>query len=138
MSDVHDSATRSYNMSRIKSKNTTPELKVRRFLFKEGFRYRIHCSNLPGKPDIVLKKYNTVIFINGCFWHGHKNCKYFVIPRTRKDWWIRKINKNKQNDSSKMRILRKLGWKVIIIYECKLKNDKLNKTMTKLKKQILK
>jgi DNA mismatch endonuclease (patch repair protein) len=79
MADVHDKATRSYNMSRIKGKNTKPEMLVRKFLFAHGFRYRLHVSNLPGKPDIVLPKYKTVIFVHGCFWHGHEGCKYFVI-----------------------------------------------------------
>jgi DNA mismatch endonuclease (patch repair protein) len=83
MADVHNKETRSYNMSRIKGKNTKPEMLVRKFLHANGFRYRLHVKNLPGKPDIVLPKYKTVIFIHGCFWHGHENCKYFVVPKTR-------------------------------------------------------
>jgi len=90
MADVHDKLTRSYNMSRIKSKDTKPEMLVRKFLFSKGFRYRLHVKNLPGKPDIVLPKYRTVIFVNGCFWHGHENCKYFVIPKTRTNRWKEK------------------------------------------------
>lgn len=81
MDDVHDKATRSYNMSRIKSKNTKPEILVRKFLFANGFRYRLNDKKLPGKPDIVQQKYKTVIFVNGCFWHGHENCKYFKLPK---------------------------------------------------------
>ena len=81
MTDVHDKQTRSYNMSQIKGKNTKPEMLVRRFLFSKGFRYRLHVKDLPGKPDLVLPKYNTLIFINGCFWHGHENCSKFIIPK---------------------------------------------------------
>ncbi|MBS4058867.1 MAG: DNA mismatch endonuclease Vsr [Bacteroidetes bacterium] len=90
--DVHNPETRSYNMSRIKGKNTLPEMIVRKFLFSKGFRYKLHDKNLPGKPDIVLPKYKTVIFIHGCFWHGHEGCQYFVIPKTRTEWWLNKIN----------------------------------------------
>ena len=90
--DVHDSATRSYNMSRIKGKDTKPELLVRKYLHSKGLRFRLHDSKLPGKPDIVLSKYNTVVQVNGCFWHKHEGCRYFVIPKTRTEWWIEKIN----------------------------------------------
>ena len=85
--DVHDKRTRSYNMSRIKNKDTQPELMIRKFLFARGFFYHLHDTSLPGKPDIVLPKYKTIIFVNGCFWHGHENCKFFVLPKTRVDWW---------------------------------------------------
>ncbi|RYZ18801.1 MAG: DNA mismatch endonuclease Vsr, partial [Chitinophagaceae bacterium] len=98
MADVHDKKTRSYNMSKIKGKNTKPEMLVRKFLHANGFRYRLHCKNLPGKPDIVLSKYKTVIFVHGCFWHGHEHCRYYVVPKTRTDWWLNKINRNIQND----------------------------------------
>lgn len=130
--DVHDKATRSYNMSQIKGKNTKPEMLVRKFLFSKGYRYRLHVKNLPGKPDIVLPKYKTVIFINGCFWHGHENCKYFVIPKTRTEWWINKINSNKQKDGENFLSLSGSGWKIVTIFECELKGDKLNKTLNKL------
>lgn len=126
MADVHDKATRSYNMSRIKGKDTKPEMLVRRFLFSKGFRYRLHDKKLPGKPDIVLPKYKTVIFINGCFWHGHEGCKYYVAPKTRTEWWLDKISGNIQNDNIKIHALRELGWKVIIIWECELKPKVLN------------
>ena len=86
MADVHNKKIRNYNMSKIKGKNTNPEMIVRKFLFKNGFRYRINYSRLPGKPDIVFPKYRTVIFVNGCFWHGHENCKYFKLPKTRTEW----------------------------------------------------
>ena len=95
MADVHDKKTRSFNMSRIKGKDTKPEMVVRRFLFANGFRYCLHDKRFPGKPDIVLPKYKTVIFVHGCFWHGHEGCKYFVVPKTRTEWWLEKINSNR-------------------------------------------
>jgi DNA mismatch endonuclease, patch repair protein len=137
MADVHDKKTRSYNMSRIKSANTKPELLVRKFLHAQGFRYSLHKKTLPGKPDIVLPKYKTVIFVHGCFWHGHKNCKYFVVPKTRTEWWINKINTNKGNDIKAIRALRKEGWKIINVWECDLKANKLSKTLPKLPGKIL-
>jgi DNA mismatch endonuclease, patch repair protein len=124
MADVHDKKTRSYNMSRIKGKNTKPEILVRQFLHKNGFRYRLNYSKLPGKPDIVLPKYKAVIFINGCFWHGHENCKYFVVPKTKTEWWLNKINETKQRDILKKQEIESLGWRVKIIWECELKTDK--------------
>lgn len=122
MADVHVILTRSYNMSRIKSKDTKPELLVRSHLHKLGFRFRVNYCKLPGKPDIVLPKYKTVIFINGCFWHGHAGCKYFVIPKTRTAWWLSKIEGTRQRDLQLKSHLEQLGWKVIIIWECELKN----------------
>lgn len=129
MADVHDKATRSYNMSRIKNKNTKPEILVRKFLFANGFRYRINDKKLPGKPDIVLPKYKTVIFVNGCFWHGHENCKYFKLPGTRTEWRRVKIDKNKKNDLQKHAQLLTLGYKVIIIWECHVKNKSFQNTI---------
>src|SRR6185369_9980364 len=110
MTDVHSKETRSFNMSKIGSKNTKPEFSVRKFIFGHGFRFRLHDKNLPGKPDIVLKKIKTAIFVNGCFWHGHEGCKYFVHPKTRTEWWLNKINRNKNNDEVKKANLKKLGW----------------------------
>ena len=136
MTDVHDKKTRSYNMSQIKAKDTKPEMIVRKHLFAHGYRYRVHHKKLPGKPDIVLPKYNTVIFINGCFWHGHNNCKYFIIPKTRTQWWINKINRTKQLDTKNVETLKKAGWKVIIIFECELKNGKIETTLNKLLEQL--
>ncbi|MFW5974610.1 MAG: very short patch repair endonuclease, partial [Bacteroidota bacterium] len=95
MADVHEPEIRSYNMSRIKGKDTKPEMMVRRFLFAHGFRYRLHDEKLPGKPDIVLRKYNTVIFVNGCFWQGHEGCRYFKLPATKPEWWKKKISDTK-------------------------------------------
>jgi DNA mismatch endonuclease, patch repair protein len=132
MTDVHDKKTRSYNMSRIKGKNTKPEMLVRKFLFKNGYRYRLNYSKLPGKPDIVLPKYKTVIFINGCFWHGHKGCKFFVIPKTRTEWWVDKINRTIERDEIKIRELEKKGWTVKTLWECELKPEKRTKTLEDL------
>ena len=121
MTDVHDKKTRSFNMSMIKGKNTKPEIIVRKFLFKKGFRFRLNYTKLPGKPDIVLPKYKTVIFINGCFWHGHEGCKYYVVPKTRTEWWLNKINKTKERDRNNYELLSKTGWKIIVLWECELK-----------------
>lgn len=132
MTDVHDKATRSYNMSQVKSKNTKPELLVRKYLHAQGFRFRLHDKKLPGKPDIVLPKYKTVIFVHGCFWHGHKNCKYATIPKTRTEWWTNKISYNQLNDKKAITLLKKDSWKVITIYECQLKKLKSDKTLSKL------
>jgi len=126
MADVHNKVTRSFNMSRIKGKNTKPEMLVRRFLFSNGFRYRLNVKNLPGKPDIVLPKYKTVIFINGCFWHGHDGCKYFVIPKTRTEWWLNKIRETQKRDREAEIQLNVLGWKVISLWTCELKDKKDN------------
>jgi DNA mismatch endonuclease (patch repair protein) len=122
MADVHDSATRSYNMSRIRNKDTKPEMLVRKFLFANGFRYRLNDKKLPGKPDIVLPKYKMVIFVNGCFWHGHENCKYFKLPATRMEWWKEKIEGNIKNDIKKHALLREAGYKVMVVWECEVKN----------------
>ena len=135
--DVHEPEVRSYNMSRIKSRDTKPELIVQKFLFNKGFRYRVNDKRLPGKPDIVLPKYKTVIFIHGCFWHGHKNCKYAPTPKTRTDWWQAKIDTNKKRDIVNYRLLRSLGWKIIKIFECELKTKNREKVLNKLIKSIL-
>ena len=136
MADVHEPEVRSYNMSQIKGKDTKPEIMVRRFLHTNGFRYRLHDRKLPGKPDIVLNKYNTIIFIHGCFWHGHKECKYFVIPKTRTQWWLDKINGNKKKDRENITELQKFGWDVITIWECELKPEKREQTLKKLVKKL--
>lgn len=132
MTDVHSSDVRSYNMSRIKGKNTRPEMLVRKFLFSNGFRYRLHVKGMPGKPDIVLPKYKTVVFVNGCFWHAHEGCKYFVIPKTRTDWWLNKLSINKQKDGENFSRLTVSGWKIIVIFECELKSKKLTQTLRNL------
>lgn len=132
MADVHTTEQRSYNMSRIKGKNTKPEMLVRKFLHANGFRYKLHDKSLPGKPDIVLPRYRTVIFVHGCFWHGHKGCKYFVIPKTRTEWWVNKINRNIINDKRKGRLLKKEGWKIIYVWECGLKGEGVEKKLKKI------
>lgn len=138
MADVHNKETRSYNMSRIKGKDTKPEMVVRKFLFAEGFRYRLHDKKLPGKPDIVLPKYKTVIFVHGCFWHGHEECRYFIVPKTKTEWWLNKINRNKELDEESRRKLELQGWKVLVIYECELKKGIIDTTLDKLKSEIIK
>ena len=119
-------------MSRIKGKNTKPEMLVRKFLHAHGFRYRLHVRNLPGKPDIVLPKYKTVIFVHGCFWHGHEGCKYYVVPKTRTEWWQNKIAGNQKNDEKKKADLELVGLCVIEVFECELKKDKLKSTMEQM------
>lgn len=132
MADVHTKQVRSYNMSRIKGKDTSPEKLVRRFLHASGFRYRLHVKELPGKPDIVLPKYKTVIFIHGCFWHGHSRCKYFVVPKTRTEWWLKKIERNVVNDLRNRRKLEELDWSIIEIWECTLKKGAVEETLSLL------
>lgn len=123
-------------MSQIRSKNTKPELLVRKILYSNGFRFRLHRKDLPGKPDITLSKYKTVVFVHGCFWHGHKDCRYFVVPKSRTDWWLTKINRNKELDEINAAKLREMGWNVVQIYECQLKKPDLTKTATALVEEL--
>lgn len=123
-------------MSRIRSGDTKPEMLVRKFLHANGFRYKLHEKKMPGKPDIVLPKYKTIIFIHGCFWHGHANCKYYVVPKTRTQWWLDKINRNITNDKKAVKALKKEGWRVITIWQCKLKPAKLSKTLSSLLRKL--
>ncbi|MBV9988284.1 MAG: DNA mismatch endonuclease Vsr [Chitinophagaceae bacterium] len=132
MADVHTKVQRSYNMSRIKSKNTTPEMLVRRFLHAKGFRYKLHESKLPGKPDIVLTKYKTIIFVHGCYWHGHSDCKDYVVPKTRTSWWLSKIGKNISRDLLATTALENDGWKVITLWGCQLEGKTKIKTLAQL------
>jgi|SRR5690554_1811611 len=124
MADVHDRKTRSRNMAAIKGKDTKPEVWLRKELFKRGFRYRLHRKDLPGKPDIVLPRFKTVIFVNGCFWHCHEGCHYFRIPASNKDFWIHKLSDNKNRDRKNHAALLETGWKVIIVWECAIKGAK--------------
>jgi DNA mismatch endonuclease (patch repair protein) len=117
MTDVVDAITRSRMMSGIRGKNTKPEKLVRSLLHRQGFRFRLHVSNLPGKPDIVLPRYNAVIFVHGCFWHRHA-CRYFKWPQTRPDFWREKIARNCSNDLKSRRALKKEGWRIGIVWEC--------------------
>ena len=123
-------------MSHIRSKNTIPEQLVRHALWHNGFRYRLHVKSLPGKPDIVLPKYHTVIFINGCFWHGHEECKYYVIPKTNTSFWLDKITSNKARDERDKTALNEAGWRVITIWECELKKESRETTIEQLLKSL--
>ena len=123
MSDVHSKEVRSYNMSRIKGKNTKPEELVRKYLFSQGFRYRKNDSRLPGKPDIVLPKYRTIVLVNGCFWHHHE-CMYFRWPESNADFWKQKINRNVERDQRNINQLEQRGWHIIVVWECELKKAK--------------
>ncbi len=122
MPDVHDPATRSRNMAAIKGKNTKPEIRIRKELFRRGYRYRIHEKNLPGKPDIVLPKYKAVIFVHGCFWHGH-DCSLFKVPQTRTEFWMEKIRGNRERDIRSQRALLQMGWRTCTIWECATKGS---------------
>ena len=130
--DVHDIKTRSYNMSKIRGRDTKPEEIVRKYLFSQGFRYRKNVASLPGKPDIVLPKYRTVIFVNGCFWHGHEGCKYFVWPKNNAEFWKEKIQTNKKRDDDTSRMLAEMGWSVLTVWECQLKKDSIHNTFAEL------
>ena len=127
---------RSRNMSRIPSKNTKPEETVRKYLFSQGFRYRKNVSKLPGKPDIVLPKYKTVVFVNGCFWHAHKECKWFVPPKSNEEFWQKKFAYNIERDERNYEKLRELGWKVIIVWECELRHNNTLLILEKLKNEL--
>ena len=116
------SEVRSRNMAAIKSKNTKPEIKVRQLLHSMGYRFRLHMKDLPGNPDIVLKKYKTVIYVNGCFWHRHPNCKYASTPKTRTSFWSQKFQSNVERDNKNYIKIKNLGWKYIVVWECELKN----------------
>ena len=116
------SEQRSRNMSAIKSKNTKPEIKVRKVLHSMGYRFRLHSKDLPGSPDIVLPKYKTVIFVHGCFWHRHQNCKYASTPKTRQEFWNKKFNENINRDKINQENLSSKGWKIIIVWECEIKD----------------
>lgn len=137
MADVHTPEQRSYNMSRIHSKNTKPEELVRKFLFSQGFRYRKNDAKLPGKPDIVLPKYKAVIFVNGCFWHGHEGCRYFVWPKNNAEFWKEKITGNIQRDKHNHQLLANQGWHVIEIWECQLMKSVVDNTLQNLVLQII-
>jgi len=123
-------------MSRIRGRNTKPELLVRRDLFRRGFRYRLHDKSLPGKPDMVLPAYRTVIFVHGCFWHGHEGCRYYTVPKTRTEWWQNKITVNRSNDMRSKSALEHAGWLVLEIWECELKKPVLDRTMIRIVEQL--
>ena len=133
--DIWSKQKRSEVMSKIKGKNTKPEIILRSQLFKQGFRFRIHQKNLPGKPDIVLSKYRTVIFVHGCFWHYHKDCREGRIPSTNSKYWKEKLQRNIARDKANIKALRKDKWKVFVIWECEIEKQ-LERTMKKLTTKI--
>lgn len=135
MADNLSKEVRSMNMSHIRSTNSKPEEKVRKYLFAHGFRYRKNVRSLPGCPDIVLPKYKTVIFVNGCFWHKH-DCGRFVYPKSNVEYWHKKINRNVERDAENTALLQKAGWKVLVIWECQLKKKVIDENLENLVNQI--
>lgn len=123
MVDTLTKEKRSWNMSRITGRNTKPEILLRSLLHREGFRFRLHDKRLPGKPDIVLPRHRTVIFVNGCFWHRHNNCEYAYTPKSRQEFWLNKFQGTVQRDQEKQKILADLGWQVLVVWECELKRN---------------
>ena len=136
MADNHTPEIRSYNMSHIRNADTKPEKLVRQYLFSKGFRYRKNDARLPGKPDIYLPKYKTVIFVNGCFWHKHDGCRYFVWPKSNEEYWQKKITGNVNRDQNNYALLQQMGYHVIVIWECELKKDVIESTLEKLVETI--
>mgnify|MGYP002623971545 CR=1 FL=1 len=132
MADVLTPEQRHLNMTRIRSKDTGIEKQVRSQLHADGFRFRLNVKDMPGKPDVVLPKYRTVVFINGCFWHGHQRCRYFVVPKTNTEFWVNKIDGNIKRDKEHYRQLEIMGWNVIIVWECALKNNRFEETIIHL------
>ena len=137
MSDIHSKETRSYNMSRIKGKDTKPEVLVRKYLFSKGLRFRKNDRRYPGTPDIVLPKYNTVVFVHGCFWHLHPGCKYAVLPSSNVEFWEKKLYGNRSRDKQNQDKLTAMGWNVIVVWECQLKKDCRETTLNDLYRQIV-
>lgn len=135
MADNHSREVRSLNMSHIRSENSKPEELVRKHLFSTGFRYRKNVRSLPGCPDIVLPKYKTVIFVNGCFWHKH-DCPRFVWPSSNEEYWIPKITRNVERDQQNAKVLETMGWNVLVVWECELKKKVFAETMQRLEKEI--
>ena len=123
---------RHHCMASIRGKNTGPEIMVRKFLFSRGFRYRLNHPRLPGHPDIVMRKYRTCIFVNGCFWHGHDNCRYFVLPKTNTEFWKAKIERNRARDIEEQRKRASMGWHCITVWECQLKPAVRKQTLESL------
>ncbi len=137
MTDIFPASKRSEIMSRVKGKETTPEIIVRKYLFSRGLRYRKNLKTLPGTPDIVLPKYKTVVLVNGCFWHGHKDCKLAHLPATNLDYWEKKIADNVERDERKRQELEKLGYKVLIVWQCQLKTIVRSDNLEKLYSDII-
>lgn len=137
MPDNHTPEVRSYNMSRIRSKNTKPEEIVRKYLFSQGLRFRKNDKRYPGHPDVVLPKYKTMVFVNGCFWHMHDGCPAFVWPKSNPEYWKPKLVKNRQRDIDNTALLEHDGWKVITVWECELKGEKKEARLRKLCEEII-
>ena len=136
MVDKVSKEVRSYNMSRIRSKDTKPEILVRSYLFSKGLRFRKNDKRYPGSPDIVLPKYKTMVFVHGCFWHLHEGCKYARIPKSNVQYWEKKLYRNRERDEHNQKELEEMGWTVIIVWECELKKDKREQTLDNLYSQI--
>ena len=149
MTDTMTPQQRHYCMSRIRSKDTTPEKRVRQWLWQHGYRYRLCVKGVPGKPDIVMRKYRTAIFVNGCFWHGHhvqctmnnvqctiEDSKCCKIPKTNREFWVAKIQRNQERDQQNYKVLEENGWQVIVLWECQLKPKKLEQTMLQMEIQL--
>ncbi|MBQ8171047.1 MAG: DNA mismatch endonuclease Vsr [Oscillospiraceae bacterium] len=134
--DNHSKEVRSYNMSRIKSKDTKPEELVRKYLFAQGLRYRKNDKRYPGHPDIVIPKYKAVVFVNGCFWHMHDGCSKFVMPKSRPEYWIPKLTRNKQRDEENFKKLTEMGWRVFVIWECEISQTVLRNLHAAIISQI--
>jgi DNA mismatch endonuclease, patch repair protein len=135
MVDIVDRRTRSRMMSGIRGKNTRPEITVRKYLHSKGFRYRLHGKRLPGRPDLVLAKYRTAVFVHGCFWHQHPGCKYAYKPKSNRDFWRKKLASNIRRDKENQKQLRKLGWRVYLVWECRLRDSDLNKLARMVKQK---
>ena len=136
MSDTLSPEQRHRNMAAIHSTSTKPEVRIRHELWRKGFRYRKNDKRLPGRPDIVLPKYRTVIFVHGCFWHGHKGCKKYVIPKSNTEFWIEKVARNQQRDQGVWRQLEARDWSVIIVWECELEKNRIDETIDRVEKEI--
>lgn len=132
MPDIMTPQQRHDTMSHIRGKNTTPELLVRRYLHSAGFRFRIHVKKLPGCPDVVLAEYRTCIFVNGCFWHGHRGCRHATRPKSNAEFWRTKIQNNIKRDELTIQMLEVMGWKIVTVWECELKKDCIDKTLSLL------
>ena len=129
MADKMTPQQRHYCMSRIRGKATKPELLVRHWLWSHGYRYRLNVKSVPGKPDIVLRKYRTAIFVNGCFWHGHEDCRLYSVPKSNTDFWMAKVQRNRERDHEEYKALHNAGWQVVVIWECQLKKNVIEETM---------
>lgn len=137
MADKFSKEERSSIMAKVRSVNTTPEIKVRKMLHSMGYRFRIHRNDLPGRPDIVLPKYNTVIFVHGCFWHGCPTCRHAQIrPKDNSEYWNKKLDRNKQRDIENYTALENLGWRVLVVWECETKNKKISELKNRLKREL--